>query len=641
MADIATLEINTDPLIATLEIQAVLNAGDGGGGTWGSITGTLSDQTDLTSALAAKQATITGGASTITTTDLTASRALVSTAGGKVGTSTVTTTELAYLSGVTSAVQTQISARATSENASLTGTATVVNLTSSGIIDTGTTGSLITESLQVRSTLDDLWTTFSADALTANRILNIPDETGTIATREWAANDAAELLLDSDFNVVCEGDSITEGNHVTSTTTWPYLFGNMEFCSGRATVTNVGLNGGTIASITTDYSTQVYPYRPAATGKRAILCVQIGTNDYATVASATWLASWASYMATARADGFILVAFTATGRTSDTVAQRATRIAYNAGIRASAAWDYLVDLDALLPVHSDTTYYSDGTHPTAEGNRVIAAEVTATLLGQRFLGPYSAYTRFEFDSAGNGFTPTFANFTINLTGATTITSTVDNQVLEVTRTTTTGNAVRNIAMFNAICPTGVSTGFGAVVMFTIGTGSGQTNMGQIGVRMNSSGSNYGTAVIRLATAGTIADTWTCDHSGNTTQAGSVSAASLFASSPTAGIGYTTGAGGTVTQATSRTTGVTINKVCGSITLVSAAGSASWQSFTVTNSTVAATDTVRVCQKSGTDKYMAHVTAVGSGSFQITYATTGGTTTEQPVFNFAIIKGVAA
>ena len=69
-----------------------------------------------------------------------------------------------------------------------------------------------------------------------------------------------------------------------------------------------------------------------------------------------------------------------------------------------------------------------------------------------------------------------------------------------------------------------------------------------------------------------------------------------------------------------------------------AGSPSWQSFTVTNSLVAATDTVIVNQKSGTDKNMIHVTAVGAGSFEITFATTGGTTTEQPVFNFAIIKG---
>jgi hypothetical protein len=108
-----------------------------------------------------------------------------------------------------------------------------------------------------------------------------------------------------------------------------------------------------------------------------------------------------------------------------------------------------------------------------------------------------------------------------------------------------------------------------------------------------------------------------------------------------GLGYTTGSGGAVTQATSRTTGVTLNKTNGAITLVSAAGTAAWQTFTVTNSTVAATDVVQVCQKSGADLYEIHVTAVAAGSFNISFRTTGGTTTEQPVFNFAVIKAVTA
>lgn len=120
-----------------------------------------------------------------------------------------------------------------------------------------------------------------------------------------------------------------------------------------------------------------------------------------------------------------------------------------------------------------------------------------------------------------------------------------------------------------------------------------------------------------------------------------SAGGLTLSAPTAGLGYGTGAGGAVTQSTSRTTGVTLNKVCGSITLVSAAGSVTWQTFTVTNSAVAATDTVIVNQKSGTDLNMIHVTAVAAGSFAVSFATTGGITTEQPVFNFAVIKAVAA
>jgi hypothetical protein len=113
------------------------------------------------------------------------------------------------------------------------------------------------------------------------------------------------------------------------------------------------------------------------------------------------------------------------------------------------------------------------------------------------------------------------------------------------------------------------------------------------------------------------------------------------SSGTAGVGYATGAGGTVTQGSSRTTGVTINKTSGAITLFSAAGTTVATTFTVTNSTVAATDVIILSQKSGTDLYDLMVTAVGAGSFNITFRTTGGTTTEQPVFNFAVIKGVAA
>jgi hypothetical protein len=113
------------------------------------------------------------------------------------------------------------------------------------------------------------------------------------------------------------------------------------------------------------------------------------------------------------------------------------------------------------------------------------------------------------------------------------------------------------------------------------------------------------------------------------------------SSGTAGVGYATGAGGTVTQGSSRTTGVTINKTSGAITLFSAAGTTVATTFTVTNSTVAATDVIVLSQKSGTDLYDLMVTAVGAGSFNITFRTTGGTTTEQPVFNFAVIKGVAA
>ena len=122
---------------------------------------------------------------------------------------------------------------------------------------------------------------------------------------------------------------------------------------------------------------------------------------------------------------------------------------------------------------------------------------------------------------------------------------------------------------------------------------------------------------------------------------SLTATGTIVSTGTAGVGYATGAGGAVTQITSRTTGVTLNKTAGAITLFSAAGTTTAATFTVTNSTVAATDVIILNQKSGTDLYDLMVTAVAAGSFNITFRTTGGTTTETPVFNFAVIKAVAA
>jgi hypothetical protein len=175
---------------------------------------------------------------------------------------------------------------------------------------------------------------------------------------------------------------------------------------------------------------------------------------------------------------------------------------------------------------------------------------------------------------------------------------------------------------------------------------------QLGIESSTGGNFFGsstayatvlasatTAPVQIAVNATLAATFSSTATtlgGNLTVSGSVRSTSA-----TGGIGYGTGAGGAVTQGTSRTTGVTLNNVCGAITLFTAAGSATWQSFTVTNSAVAATDTIIVNQRSGTDLYMISVTAVGAGSFRISFATTGGTTSEAPVFNFSVIKAVSS
>lgn len=78
------------------------------GNTSGTNSGDNATNSQYSGLATSKQDTITGAATTITASDLTASRAVVSNASGKVAVSSVTSTELGYVSGVTSAIQTQI-----------------------------------------------------------------------------------------------------------------------------------------------------------------------------------------------------------------------------------------------------------------------------------------------------------------------------------------------------------------------------------------------------------------------------------------------------------------------------------------------------------------------------------------------------
>jgi len=135
-------------------------------------------------------------------------------------------------------------------------------------------------------------------------------------------------------------------------------------------------------------------------------------------------------------------------------------------------------------------------------------------------------------------------------------------------------------------------------------------------------------------------------------AGITSTAGLTSTSTTsAGVGYATGAGGTVTQITSRSTGVTINKLCGTIqTDVTSLAAAASAVFTVTNSTVAIGDTVIVSQRSGstnaasvTGMTYVSVVAVAAGSFNIAVDNRSAATAEVGaiIINFAVIKAVTA
>lgn len=108
-------------------------------------------------------------------------------------------------------------------------------------------------------------------------------------------------------------------------------------------------------------------------------------------------------------------------------------------------------------------------------------------------------------------------------------------------------------------------------------------------------------------------------------------------------GYGAGVGGAVTQATSRTTGVTLNKLTGKITLVSDPGAVAGQRFTVTNSTVTADSVVTINVVKGSTNIYAVMAepADAGGSFDVTIIKISGGATEAPVLKFAVQQAQVA
>ena len=127
--------------------------------------------------------------------------------------------------------------------------------------------------------------------------------------------------------------------------------------------------------------------------------------------------------------------------------------------------------------------------------------------------------------------------------------------------------------------------------------------------------------------------------------GAISAtAGIKSKGGTSGVGYATGAGGTVTQSTNKATGVTLSKVCGAITMNNAALTADTTvSFVLTNTAIAATDVLVLNHISGgtPGSYLLNArAAAGSATIDVRNIT-AGSLSEAIVIQFAVIKAVNA
>lgn len=107
------------------------------------------------------------------------------------------------------------------------------------------------------------------------------------------------------------------------------------------------------------------------------------------------------------------------------------------------------------------------------------------------------------------------------------------------------------------------------------------------------------------------------------------------------IGYTAGAGGSVTQTGSITSAVTLNKPCGKITLVSHDFSNNdIQQFTLNNTSIEEDDIVLVTFRDGNAKLYCETVGTADGSCNITVGDAHNQATGSivVVLNFVIIKG---
>lgn len=212
--------------------------------------------------LGGKQATITGAATTIDDTDLTASRAVVSNSSGKVAVSAVTATELGYLDGVTSAIQTQIN----NKQATITGAATTIDDTDltasralvsnssgkvavSAVTDTelgyldGVTSAVQTQINGKQATITGAATTIDSSNLTANRAV-VSNASGKVAVSAITSTELGYLdNVSSNIQTQLNGKLSTGGGTLT---------GSLNVGSGNQLFTNTVTEVSSGSGVTID-----------------------------------------------------------------------------------------------------------------------------------------------------------------------------------------------------------------------------------------------------------------------------------------------------------------------------------------------------------------------------------------------------
>ena len=268
-ATVSTAELNIlDGVTAT---ATEINLLDGVTATTAELNYVDGVTSNIQTQLAGKQDTLTGAASVIASSNLTGSRALVSTTGGKVATSAITATEIGYLDGVTSSIQNQFNG-ITSFNPANSGAANqILQRTSGGYqwvnasaasytLTAATSSALGGVIVQNASDIDiDSSGNLTLGNLSANKITSgvldiarIPDITdGDISSALNSGNATDGYVLTADGSGATAWEAVTGTGHTIENNAGTELTqrANIQFAS-PLTVTDDSTNDRTIVDIT-------------------------------------------------------------------------------------------------------------------------------------------------------------------------------------------------------------------------------------------------------------------------------------------------------------------------------------------------------------------------------------------------------
>lgn len=203
-------------------------------------------------------------------------------------------------------------------------------------------------------------------------------------------------------------------------------------------------------------------------------------------------------------------------------------------------------------------------------------------------------------------------------------------------TTTALSRLADVATGNALISggVGVAPSWGKIGLTTHISGTLAVGNGGTGATtLTGIVKGNGTGAFTAATAGT-------DYAGITT-ANAFTGSGGISVNGTGSIGYGTGAGGSVTQATNKSTGVTLNKTTGKITTSNAAlAGGAYVFFTLTNSTIAANDQVLV--KTSNGNYDVYTVGASAGAISVALQNISGASLSNVVdIYFVVIKGAIA